>query len=275
MLWIMMAIIITIGLFGKALNQHHERENARKSIALVYRLLELLRLLQQHSHVLHQQLTHHDKSDHNRQVIEKRLITLIASCCQESPKTYRAMFRILSTRIAEICTDNRVLTTTKNHYLHSKATRHALYLIDELLSQALIHQEKTALLGAYQKQWQLTLECLDSLAKFRSSLIAISDCNNANQFSHLPRLRHQAHLTFLRLRKLLDEQTDSYAGYVTLLDELQHVANPDQPYIEPHEIYQLSARISSCSISVFTFSLKRVCRSVLTVDNKITRFTPA
>ncbi|WP_318506320.1 hypothetical protein [Photobacterium leiognathi] len=153
--------------FQKAQKDNNQLKKQFEQIMMLRQLIEFIRY---HRRFCHQKLAHpninveFDESVNVKTHIMKETLTALIHLADSN---HKPMFRILRKEIQTLLTECQEYTLQRSQAIHGRIIRHIMYLIDDVVSSALLTSEKDHAFEHYQAAWPIILNSLDNLHRFR------------------------------------------------------------------------------------------------------------
>lgn len=153
--------------FQKLQKNNNQLKMQFEQIMMLRQLIEFIRY---HRRFCHQKLVHPSKNvefDESVNVKTHIMKETLTALIHQAESNHKPMFRILRKEIQSLLTECHEYNLQRSQAVHGRIIRHIMYLIDDVMSMALLNSEKKHAFKQYQTAWPIILNSLDNLQRFR------------------------------------------------------------------------------------------------------------
>ncbi len=259
-MWILLLLIpavLFILIYRK--QQRSDNNEINQRFKQVFELLAVIDSIRQHRAATHQQLKGHQEQAIERARWGQKMLEEARELSMDAPSNQKSMYRIFHKNLTELNQNWLTYSIARNQSIHGKAIRHAFYMIDELVCQALAIAELDDELKHYERLWQLTVDGLDTLTHFRTSIDRQLQHNGApNNY-----LAIQANLLHRRISQIVILTRSDAMLNTPFMVELQALSQASQQKkYDEENLYVLSSIISESIIVLFCTELNALCKRI-------------
>ncbi|HIF9391618.1 TPA: hypothetical protein ACX6R5_003542 [Photobacterium damselae] len=264
-----LSIIISLFIFtvccGYVIYRYNrEYQDLQQQFNQIIGLRQLIFLLRFHRRESHNRLLKPTEKQLNIEqplpesiAIQRLLLSLLG----QAEHQHRPMFRLLKQRTLPILEEWPSYSIARNQAVHGKAIRHVFYLIDDLVTQALLSADQEELFKQYQLAWPMILNALDSLARFRCDI----ELTSKPKQHYYQSLQIQLKVIERRLKQVSLIQQHQLPSIA--FDDLEYKFNQlkhsdKQPIDAQQSLYFLSQQISDFIFTLFDLMLKDIAQSL-------------
>lgn len=175
-MWIILGLTLTVlALTAWYFYNKQQQAQTEAHFDQILGLRQLIQLLRQHRRLSHDQLMkNHLMKNHGETLPvfpeQNAILSLSQTLLSQTGLEQKPMYRILTQHLQQLSTEWPQYSISRNQANHGKNIRHVMYLIDDHLTTSLLIADKSSLFEQYQQFWPITLNALDTLAQFRSTV---------------------------------------------------------------------------------------------------------
>lgn len=265
-MWIILGLTLTVlALTAWYFYNKQQQAQTEAHFDQILGLRQLIQLLRQHRRLSHSHLmkSHLMKSRGETLPVfpeQNAILSLSHTLLSQAGLEQKPMYRILTQHLQQLSTEWPQYSMSRNQANHGKNIRHVMYLIDDHLTTSLLIADKSTLFEQYQQFWPVTLNALDTLAQFRSTVAVFHPGNSKQEVL----LRRHLHLLQRRLGQM--NLMLKIPGPSLMADQLEN---------DLTTLLQSASASKACRLALYKFSLSLSDNIFYLFDAKLTEIAHA